>query len=170
MKLVGANPNAVATGGDELPGKTNYFIGNNPKKWRTNVPTYAKVKYKGVYPGIDLVYYGNQGGRLEYDFVVAPGAGPNVIALDVGVGSPRRLPAQGRPQGSPPHIASLWMTPRTGSTPTMGSYQGFGKRAGTWVGRCSRFRRKSTTSATLPQQASAAAPAASKSTCSSKSC
>ena len=95
MKLVGANPNAVATGGDELPGKTNYFIGNNPKKWRTNVPTYAKVKYKGVYPGIDLVYYGNQGGRLEYDFVVAPGANPNVIAFDVGVGSPRRLPAQG---------------------------------------------------------------------------
>jgi hypothetical protein len=68
MSLVGANPLAKVSGFDELPGKSNYFIGNDPKKWRTNVPTYAKVKYEGVYPGVDLVYYGNQG-RLEYDFV-----------------------------------------------------------------------------------------------------
>jgi len=72
-------------GADELPGKSNYFIGNDPQKWRTNVPTYAKVKYQGVYPGVDLVYYGNQGGQLEYDFVVAPGADPSAIALDLGV-------------------------------------------------------------------------------------
>lgn len=84
MKLAGANPNATATGINELPGKTNYFIGNDPKKWRTNVPTYAKVKYSGVYPGVDLVYYGNQSGQLEYDFVVAPGADPNVISINVG--------------------------------------------------------------------------------------
>ena len=67
MKLVGSNFQAKIAGLDRLPGKSNYFIGNDPKKWRTNVPTYAKVKYAGVYPGVDLVYYGNQQ-QLEYDF------------------------------------------------------------------------------------------------------
>ena len=88
MKLVGANANAAVTGGDELPGKVNYFIGNDPKKWRTNVPTYAQVRCRNVYPGIDLVYYGNQGGQLEYDFVVAPGADPSSILLAVDAGGP----------------------------------------------------------------------------------
>jgi len=86
MRLVGANTRAAVTGAEELPGKSNYFIGNDPKKWRTNVPNYAKVKYQNVYPGVDLVYYGNQGGQLEYDFVVAPGADPSAIKLDVGAG------------------------------------------------------------------------------------
>ena len=80
MKLVGADPHVEVTGLDELPGKSNYFIGNDPSKWRTNLPTYAKVKYQHVYPGIDLVYYGNQR-HLEYDFVVAPGADPGAIRL-----------------------------------------------------------------------------------------
>src|SRR5438552_8747180 len=80
MALLGANQHAKVLGLEELTGKTNYFIGNDPQKWRTNLPTYAKVKYEGVYPGIDLVYYGNQG-QLEYDFVVAPGADPKVITL-----------------------------------------------------------------------------------------
>src|SRR5438034_9355174 len=78
MKLAGANPKPQLTGEEELPGKVNYFIGNDPKKWRTNVSTYAKVKYRDVYPGIDLVHYGNQR-QLEYDFVVAPGADPKAI-------------------------------------------------------------------------------------------
>src|SRR5437879_7867608 len=82
MKLVGANRAAKVTALGELPGKSNYFIGNDPKKWRTDVPTYGKVKYAGVYPGIDLVYYGNQR-QLEYDFVVAPGADPKAIALKI---------------------------------------------------------------------------------------
>lgn len=82
MKLVKANRTAKVIGADELPGKSNYFIGNDPKKWRNNVPTYAKVKYEGVYSGIDLVYYGNQR-QLEYDFVVAPGADPRRIRFDV---------------------------------------------------------------------------------------
>jgi hypothetical protein len=86
MRLVGANASGVATGADELPGKSNYFIGNDPKKWRTDVATYAKVKYQNVYPGVDAVYYGNQGGQLEYDFVVAPGADPRASKLDVGAG------------------------------------------------------------------------------------
>jgi hypothetical protein len=51
---------ATVTGLAELPGKSNYFIGNDPKKWRSNVPKYAKVKYTSVHPGVDLVYCGNQ--------------------------------------------------------------------------------------------------------------
>ena len=80
MKLLGANPNSAVSGHDELPGKSNYFLGSDPSKWRTNVPTYAKVRYEDVYPGIDLVYYGNQR-QLEYDLVVAPGADPRAIRL-----------------------------------------------------------------------------------------
>src|SRR5207253_11191711 len=82
MKLVGANRAAKVTALEELPGKSNYFIGNDPRRWRTDVPTYAKVKYAGVYPGIDLIYYGNQR-QLEYDFVVAAGADPKAIQLAV---------------------------------------------------------------------------------------
>src|SRR5437879_1772617 len=80
MRLVGAAIAPRVTGLDELPGKANYFVGNDPAKWRTNVPTYAKVRYEQVYPGIDLVYYGNQR-QLEYDFVLAPGADPKSIVL-----------------------------------------------------------------------------------------
>src|SRR2546422_119010 len=80
MSLVGAAPKPRVSGLDELPGKANYFVGSDPAKWRTNVPTYAKVHYQDVYPGIDLVYYGNQR-QLEYDFVVAPGADPERIVL-----------------------------------------------------------------------------------------
>src|SRR4029077_5743178 len=82
MKFRNANPAAKVTGTDKLAGTGNYFIGNDPAKWRTNVPTYAKVKYEGIYSGIDLVYYGNQR-QLEYDFIVAPGADPRRIAFDV---------------------------------------------------------------------------------------
>ena len=82
FKLLGANPAATVTGLNELPGKSNYFFGNDPKNWRTNVPNYAKVFYKDVYPGVDLVYYGNQG-RVEYDFVVEPGGDASAIALRI---------------------------------------------------------------------------------------
>jgi len=80
MSLAGSNPTAHVTGFEKLPGKANYFLGNDPKKWHTNVPTYAKVKYENIYPGVDLVYYGNQQ-DLESDFVIAPGADPRVIRL-----------------------------------------------------------------------------------------
>ena len=90
MKLVGANPQPQVAGQQELPGKVNYFIGNDPKQWRTNVATYGKVKYEEVYDGIDLVYYGNQQ-QLEYDFVVAPGADPKDIALEFDVGADLRV-------------------------------------------------------------------------------
>jgi hypothetical protein len=88
LKLVNANQNAGVIGANELPGKVNYFIGNDPKKWRTNVPTYARVRYRDVYPGIDLVYHGNQSGQLEYDFVVAPGADPSSILLALDAARP----------------------------------------------------------------------------------
>jgi hypothetical protein len=82
LQLVGANASPQVAGVDPLPGTSNYFVGNDPAKWQTNVPTYGKVEYQDVYPGIDLVYYGNQH-QLEYDFVVAPGANPGVIGLSV---------------------------------------------------------------------------------------
>ena len=94
MKLRNANPAAKVTGEDELAGTSNYFIGNDPAKWRSNVPTYAKVKYEGIYSGIDLVYYGNQR-QLEYDFIVAPGADPRRIAFDVRGAKRIRRDAQG---------------------------------------------------------------------------
>ncbi|HEX5731892.1 MAG TPA: SBBP repeat-containing protein [Blastocatellia bacterium] len=78
--LVGANAAANLTGLEQLPTRTNYFIGSDPRRWKTNLPNYAKVKYSGVYPGVDLVFYGNQD-LLEYDFIVSPGADPGVIAL-----------------------------------------------------------------------------------------
>jgi beta-propeller repeat-containing protein len=79
MALVGSGP-ARAAGEDEFPAKANYFIGNDPGKWHRGVPTFAKVRYAGVYPGIDVVYYGNQR-QLEYDFIVSPGADPGAITL-----------------------------------------------------------------------------------------
>jgi hypothetical protein len=81
MSLKDANRNPQVTGLSELPGKTNYFIGNDPKKWRTNIPTYAKVKYESIYPGVDLIYHSTQSRQLEYDFVVAVGGDPHQIKL-----------------------------------------------------------------------------------------
>ena len=80
MQLAGANPLAEPVGTSPLPGTANYFIGNDSSQWRTQVPTYSRVRYANVYPGVDLVYYGNQR-QLEYDFVVAPGASPRPIRL-----------------------------------------------------------------------------------------
>ena len=80
MQLVNSNPKPQIAGLNELPGKTNYFT-RNATKWRTNIPTYRKVQYRDVYPGVDLVYYGNQS-QLEYDFIVASGADPKAITLD----------------------------------------------------------------------------------------
>jgi YVTN family beta-propeller protein len=81
IRLEHANSNTKVSGIDELGGKDNYFIGNDPRKWQTGVPTYARVKYEGIYPGIDLVYHGSGQQQLEYDFVVAPNANPKLIEL-----------------------------------------------------------------------------------------
>jgi hypothetical protein len=79
MSLIGANTKARAEGMAPQPGVVSYFTGNDPKQWRTGIPTYGKVDYPQIYPGVDLVFYGNQR-QLEYDFVVAPGADPSRIA------------------------------------------------------------------------------------------
>jgi hypothetical protein len=80
MQLAGANPTPRFTALEKLAGTSNYFIGNDPRKWRTNIPQYAKVLERDVYHGVNIVYYGTQG-RLEYDFDVAPGTDPSVIQL-----------------------------------------------------------------------------------------
>ncbi|MCA1591594.1 MAG: SBBP repeat-containing protein [Acidobacteria bacterium] len=80
MKLVGADANATVAGAEELAGKVNYFVGNDPAQWRTSVPAYGRVRYTDVYPGIDMVYYGNQR-QLEYDFRIAPGADARTVSL-----------------------------------------------------------------------------------------
>ncbi len=81
MKLANANRNPKVIGVDELPGKSNYYLGTDPTKWQTNVPNYRKVKYEAVYPGIDMVYYGNQE-ELEYDFIVSPHTDPRNIKIN----------------------------------------------------------------------------------------
>jgi hypothetical protein len=80
MRLEGASASAKVMGISPLRGKSNYFIGNDSSKWRQNIPQFGRVEYQAVYPGVDLVYYGNQG-QLEYDFRVAAGAGTDQIAL-----------------------------------------------------------------------------------------
>jgi hypothetical protein len=90
MKLVGANPRPELAGVEELPGKVNYLIGNDPHAWHTGVPLYSQVRSGQVYPGIDLVFHGNMHGetnsnmqQLEYDFIVAPGADPNSVRFRI---------------------------------------------------------------------------------------
>ncbi len=72
MRLVGANKAPHVSGENELDGKSNYFIGNDQRSWRSEVPNYRRVRYADVYSGVDQLFYGNAG-QLEYDFVVAPG-------------------------------------------------------------------------------------------------
>jgi hypothetical protein len=80
MQWLGANPSPRTVGTDDLPGKSHYFIGSDPKKWHTDVPSYASVRVESVYPGVDAIYYGREG-RLEYDLVISPGADPKAMAL-----------------------------------------------------------------------------------------
>jgi hypothetical protein len=94
MHLAGAIDAATPAGENQLPGTVNYFIGNDPAKWRTGITTFAKVRYSSIYSGIDLVYYGNHR-ELEYDFVVAPGADANLISLQFDGTSHLRRAANG---------------------------------------------------------------------------
>ena len=94
MKFVGSETKPQVAGQEELAGKVNYLVGNNPQRWRTGISTYAKVAYQNLYPGVDLVYYGNQR-QLEYDFVVRPGTDPNIIALNFEGADQVKVDAQG---------------------------------------------------------------------------
>src|SRR6201993_3639973 len=82
MQLEGANPMPAMATNEPLPGKSNYFVGNDRDKWVMDVPSYGRVKYSGIYPGVDVEFYGNQR-HLEYDFTVAPGADPKSIVLKI---------------------------------------------------------------------------------------
>ncbi|HEY0765425.1 MAG TPA: SBBP repeat-containing protein [Pyrinomonadaceae bacterium] len=95
LKMLGASSSPQVAGQDELPGKVNYFIGNDPAKWRRNIPTYRKAFFKDVYPGIDMVYYGQQR-ELEYDFVVGAGANPKLIRFSVEGADQIRLDKTGK--------------------------------------------------------------------------
>jgi len=83
LRFDGANTNVEVRGTQPLAGVANFFLGNNPDNWRSNVPTYATITYPDLYPGIDLVYSGKQG-RLKSEFVVAAGADPAAIVMEFG--------------------------------------------------------------------------------------
>ena len=80
MSFPGAKSSPVIAGGERQTATSSYFIGDDPAKWVTGAPNFARVCYAELYPGVDLSFYGNQG-QLEYDFVVAPGASPRAIRL-----------------------------------------------------------------------------------------
>lgn len=80
LQVIGGHRRRRPTGESPLPGTSNYFFGNQPREWHTGIPSYARVRYENVYPGVDLVYRGNQR-QLEYDFLIAPQADPRRIRL-----------------------------------------------------------------------------------------
>ena len=94
FRLLGAAQNPAIVGEDPLPGRVNYFIGRDSAKWHTNVPTYSRIRYKNVYPGIDLIYYGSHQ-QLEYDFAISPGADSGQIQFEITGASQVDLDAEG---------------------------------------------------------------------------
>jgi len=80
MQVEGGNPHAKIAGSENLAGVSNYFVGKDSRNWRTNVPHYARVGYRDIYPGINLAFHGAQQ-QLEFDFVVTAGANPAPISL-----------------------------------------------------------------------------------------
>ncbi len=82
LRLLDSNTQAKVSGVDRLPGISNYFIGNDPAQWHTNIPNYGKVVYRDIYPGVDVAYYGHEG-QLESDFIVAPRANAKKIRFAV---------------------------------------------------------------------------------------
>lgn len=93
-ELVGANRHAVPGSDRRLPTVVNRYSGSDPAAWQTGIKTYGRVTYRGVYPGVDIRYHGADG-RLEYDFVLGPGADPDRIALDFSGQSSLRLARNG---------------------------------------------------------------------------
>ena len=94
LGLVGANTQATVVGQDELPGTANYLVGNDPNQWHTDIPTYASVTYQNVYPGVDMVFHGQQD-ALEYDFDVQPGSDPRAIQMSIAGADQVSMDAQG---------------------------------------------------------------------------
>lgn len=94
LRWLGANPRARAEGMDALPGRVNYLIGNNPAAWQTAVPTFGKVRFRDVYAGVDVIYYGRDR-QLEFDFIVSPGANVASLAFEVNGAESVRVEADG---------------------------------------------------------------------------
>lgn len=99
LEFLGASPGVSVEGVDRLPATVHRLIGRDPRAWHAGIPTYSRVLYRDLYPGIDLVFYGNQE-HLEFDFLVSPGADPNHIRLRTSPGfqlEPPRIYQEGRP-------------------------------------------------------------------------
>lgn len=94
LSFPGSNQHPQIAGLQKLPGIVNYFLGNNPHRWHTGIPTFARVTVRNVYPGIDLLYH-SAGGHLEYDWLVRPGANPHLIRLRVAGSGPLKVDRQG---------------------------------------------------------------------------
>jgi hypothetical protein len=114
MRIVGARTDVDPVASDVLPGMTNYFLGDNPERWRAGVEGYARVRYPRVLPGVDLVFYGNDQEQLEYDVVLAPGADPNGVALAFEGVESTRLDAAGRAVLRAPGASDLILTSPAG--------------------------------------------------------
>lgn len=129
LNLLGANPASQVSGQAEQTAKSHYFTGSNPAKWQTEVSHYGRVLYKDIYPGIDLVYYGNSQDQLEYDFIVAPGTDPTRIKLEIAGASNLEITSQGAlqialPTGNLTQPAPLIYQEKDGKRQTVeGSYQ-----------------------------------------------
>jgi len=94
MQFVGIDKKNKISGVDELPGKSSYFIGGDSSKWQSNVSQYAKVKQESIYPGVDVLYYGNQN-QLEYDLMINAGADPSKIKLKLEGAQKKYIDAEG---------------------------------------------------------------------------
>jgi hypothetical protein len=95
MRFTGTNPDAQVVGQQELTSRSNYFMGDDPAAWHTDVAQYAQVAYQNLYPGVEARYYGTPQRQLEYELVVAPGAEPSVIHLSVQGAAGLQLDPQG---------------------------------------------------------------------------
>ena len=96
MRWLGGNEGVRLSGLDRLSGQTNYLLGNDPAKWHTAISNFGSVRYSQIYRGIDLVLHSGSGRKLEYDFVVAPGADPASIELSFEGAEDLHLNAQGQ--------------------------------------------------------------------------
>lgn len=139
LRLLDANPRPTATAIDPQPGHSNYFLGSDPTAWKRNIPHYRRLRIAEVYPGIDLVYYGNDG-RLEFDFLVSPGADPSRIRFALESPNGRlKLDSHGDLLLSTPsgefrqHKPTVYQITDGRRTPVEGAYQLFSRRSHTEI-------------------------------------
>ncbi|HKW73927.1 MAG TPA: SBBP repeat-containing protein [Terriglobales bacterium] len=94
LKWIRANPHPQMVAERPLPGRINYLIGRDPAQWHAGVPTFARVRYRGLFPGVDAVFYGKRG-EIEYDLLLAPGADPASISFALDGATSMRLATNG---------------------------------------------------------------------------